>query len=174
MAKRIESYFIWYDDDVENEDRFKLFLDLHEKILYKDSSWHFFTEGNYDELRFGSKFKRRVDRFLEKDSRIQKIIPKKDGWNDDQKIVGEFKSYFTSIFHQNTLLALRLYKRKELTHNKHLELEKIMDRTVHSFFNMISLYSDDAILELTIMKDYLIDRAFYMGMMYQTLKENKK
>ena len=164
MTRRIESYFLYFKDIIL-EERFKLYVDLHEKILHKDKEWHFFTEGPYDELRFSSNFKNRVDKFLKEDSRVIKINSKKNGWKDSQGTVEEYKWYFTEIFHQNSLMALELYKKRDIISNS--DLEHIMDRVVHSFFNMISLFSTDVTLEIAVMKNYLIDRAFYMGMMYQ-------
>ena len=75
---RIESYYIRYNDDVTNEDRFKMFYDLHKEVLHKDDKWHYFTEGTYDELRFHSKYKRRVVKFLEEDADIVKDFTEKE------------------------------------------------------------------------------------------------
>ena len=156
---RIESYFLYFPTDLNHEERFKFYVDIHEKILHKDDKWHYFTEGVYDELRFNSKYKRKVEDFMEEDSRVEKYYGKDDGWMDDQDTVEEYKEYFTEIFHQNTLMSLRLYKeRDEITHRK---LERIIDRIIHSFFNMSALYSGDKMLEVTIMKNCLVDRAFY-------------
>ena len=165
---RIESYFIRFYDDVSNEDRFKLYVDLYEKILHKDNEWHYFTEGEFDELRFHSKYKKGVEKFLDGNSMVKDHAEREFGWVDDQAIVEEYKEYFIAIFHHNTLLSLELYKKRNEVTISHLEL--IMDRTVYSFLNMSALYSNDNMLEVKVMKNYLIDRAFYMGMMYQSQK----
>lgn len=165
---RIESYFIRYNEDVSLEDRHNLFKKLYNKILHKDDTWHFFYEGTFDELRFHSKFKRRVEKFLEKDDRVKNYTLKEFGWSDDQKIVEEYKDYFTGIFHQNSLIALQLGEEVDVTNRK---LERIIDRTVHSFFNMLHPRFNEATLEVDVMKDYLVDRAFYLGMTYQATKE---
>jgi hypothetical protein len=168
---RIESYFIYYTDDVLTEDRAQLFEDLYNKILKKDDKWHFFYEGKFDELRFHSKFRRRVERFLDKDGRIRGYAQKDGGWEDDHDIVEEYKEYFTSVFHQNSLIAIQLSNRDELASDSHLQ--KIMDRVVHSFFNMIYPDHGKLMLEINVMKNYLVDRAFYTGMVWQSMKERK-
>jgi hypothetical protein len=160
---RIESYYLYFTKGLDREERFKFYVDIHEKILYKDDRWHYFTEGKYDELRFSSKYKKKIDSFIndEENKRLDKYYEKENGWDDDQDIVEEYKNYFTEIFHQNTLMSLKLYiEREEVTIKK---LEQIMDRVVHSFFNMSALYSNDIMLETTVMKDYLVNRAFYSG-----------
>jgi hypothetical protein len=166
---RIESYYLKYTDDVVVKDRAHLFEDLYNKILHKDDKWHFFYEGIYDELRFHSKFRRRVDKFLDKDNRIKNYTQKAEGWVDNHKIVEEYKDYFTEIFHQNSLMAIELADKIDFADDLHLQL--IIDRVVHSFFNMIYPHFGRPTLEVDVMKDYLVDRAFYTGMMWQTLKE---
>lgn len=166
---RIESYFLRYNDDVDREDRAQLIADLHKKILHGDDVWHFFYEGRFDELRFHSKFKKRVDKFLSKDWRVESYTPKEDGWVDDQRTVEEYKDYFTVIFHQNSEIALAL----DMERADDLHLQLIIDRVVHSFFDMLYLRSGKPTLELDVMKDYLVDRAFYFGMTYQSAKQEK-
>lgn len=169
---RIESYYLYFTEGLDHEERFKFYVDIHEEILYKDDKWHFFTEGLYDELRFSSKYKEKVYDFIDKDKGIEKYYEKEEGWNDDQDIVEEYKNYFIEIFHQNTLMSLKLYiEREEVTRKK---LEQIMDRVVHSFFNMMALYSNDNMLEVTVMKDYLVNRAFYSGYLYGRIKINNE
>jgi len=162
---RIESYYIRYNDEVTNEERFKMFYDLYHKILNKDDKWHYFTEGTYDELRFHSKYKRKVEKFLEEDNNIvENYAPKDGGWEDDHDTVEEYKEYFTEIFHQNAVVAMSFYdKREEI---KNLNYQKFIDRVVHSFFNMQGLLHKTGFIEERVMADYLIDRAFYTGMQY--------
>jgi hypothetical protein len=167
---RIESYFIRYTDDVVVKDRAHLFEDLYNKVLHKDDKWHFFYEGSYDELRFHSKFKRRVEKFLNKDSRVKNFIEKSEGWDDDHKIVEEYKNYFTEVFHQNSVMAIKLANEIEFADD--LYLQKVIDRVVHSFFNMIYPHFGRPTLEVDVMKNYLVDRAFYTGMVWQKIKEN--
>ena len=172
MARRIESYYLWFKEDVSLLQRFAFFEELYNKILYKDDKWHFFTEGSYDELRFDSKFKRRVERFINTDKRIDCITPRKDGWQDDQEIVEIYKEYFTEIFHQNTLLSLNIFANTSYIEEK--TLKSIMDRVVHSFFNMIHLFKQDNSLEIKVMREYLTDRAFYTGYLFGIYKEKKR
>ncbi|PNX51807.1 MAG: hypothetical protein BV456_01645 [Thermoplasmata archaeon M8B2D] len=163
---RIESYYINFIPELSPLSRFGLYLDLYEKILKKDSKWHYFTEGTYDELRFSSKFKRKVDKLLNEEVgiKVESYTKREEGWIDAQKIVEEYKDYFTVIFHWNTLLALELVDKSYSTvTNRHLQ--NIIDRIVHSFFNMIFQPFGDK--EVEVMKNYLVDRAFYSGIVYQ-------
>lgn len=173
MARRIESYYLWFGEDISSLERFSFYLELYNKILKKDSKWHFFTEGRYDELRFDSKFKRRVNRFIEKDYRIKTSSSRSNGWVDDQRIVEEHKEYFTEIFHQNTLLAIRLFAGTTENYTDE-SLKSIMDRVVHSFFNMINLFTLSSTLEARVMSSYVLDRAWYTGYLTGIEQERSK
>ena len=190
----MESIKIFFEVGTSHKDRMNLYVDIYE-IIGNKSKWHFFYEDLYDELRVEKEYLDTIENILEADDRVWKYYKEEEGWVDSNFPVEKYKNYFTNIFHEHTKLAIQMYLYDQTvdleidsTDSKSMDITtiwRLMDRTVHSFFNMISLWSGEyfgyknqpSYLEVEAMSRYLTSRAFYCGREWQwkkTLKQQEE
>lgn len=166
-----------YDNELEryvqeqiDTDFFKfkdLLKDLYNQVLNEDDSWHFFLEGDYNILRFSSRFRARVQEILDKHEVVY-VRESLGGqasarvWIDEQETTREHQKYFERIFHEYSLMAIQI---EDYTIGK---LKMLADRVAHCFFNHQFINFQKELdknhnIEAEIMNILAVSRASYTG-----------
>lgn len=147
---------------------------LYDKILYKDSQWHLFYEGDFSTLRCSPKYARAVEKFLKKFD----IEYKKNGvWFDGSSVVKRHQEIFKEMFHSFSELVMRLDE---------ADLFAAADRVCHCFFNHAFYIAKDhrecfdgkgtdpLMWEAEMMARLSIYRAHYVGVLETSIEANKR
>lgn len=140
-------------------------------ILKEDDRWHFFMEGSYFLIRCQEKF---VEPILDLARNIKVGVIHEGEWEDPIRITQRYQDLFEPIFHNYSLLALRVEGNRE-------EMKRVLDRVIHCFLNMaiIRLPEEvDLLLEPTMIMKSALERAFTIGSLVtqweaQSAKKNK-
>jgi hypothetical protein len=137
-------------------------LDIYQRILYKDNYWHFFYEGDYSIIRCSKKYKKNVIKYLEHCEIEYKYM---GTWNDGSKAVEEYKTRFTHLFHEFSMLAIEM---------KEDWFMLVADRVCHCFFNHCTYMAEEArsrygenMWEGILMGQLAIYRAHHIGKLDQ-------
>lgn len=105
---------------------------LYQKILIKDSNWHFFYEGDFTILRCGAGWVDAVRVYLMKND-IKHTQPKE--WVEPWELTREMQDCFGPIFHSLSVLVMELFRRNRLLWYDKL-ITNSVDRVIHPFLNM--------------------------------------
>jgi len=118
--KIIEFHLLDFNADMEQA--WLHILEIYESILKKDKYWHFFYEGEYSIIRCSKKYQKKVEEYF-KNNDIKYSF--KGPWIDGSCIVELYKEAFISLFHEFSMLAVKLDESL---------LISTADRVCHCFF----------------------------------------
>jgi len=146
------------------KEMFGVLIDIYNKLLKKDTKWHFFYEGDYILLRCGISYAKRVCVLLNK----QKVKYNQKEWEEPFQLTRDFQYVFGPIFHSLSVLVMEIYNRIPITDEL---IDKSVDRIIHPYLNMATLlqyFKKDSRIrknwEAETMARLAVFRAFNNGM----------
>lgn len=158
---------IWFKHEFGDSYKWMLIEDLYDDILHKDKQWHFFWEGPFIHIRCSKKFADKVVKYAKEVSFVAVVYEPVD-WIDDQEIVDEYRWYFERQFHNNSVLAIEIYRNKGFP--THKELYLLFDRVAHCLVNSWFHIEKEAAetrsmqpYELALVGEYAMLRARFQG-----------
>lgn len=172
-------------ESLSTNKRFKIILDIYKSFLKDDDSWHFFYEEEQGDLLRVSDKLLTLNHIREYLRNAGIDFSWKDEWIDGNFPVEKFKDEFTSIFHSNSVLAMKLLNEDDDFECFRL-LRPILDRIVHSFTNNCTAVAKTYITmseafgfpkgcwESVLIHELGMGRSFYSGYRQRFLEEAER
>ena len=122
----VEFWMDGFNDDGLDK-AFEHIVKIYDRILCEDEQWHYFYEDHYSLIRCSYKFSSRVKKYLEENYICYRPIT---NWNEQTYMTSEYKSIYTTLFHNFSVLIIEMYKKGDGN-----QLYFAADRIIHPFFN---------------------------------------
>ena len=166
---------IWFNVDATPEDMWLTIVDLYDRFLEEDDAWHFFWEGPFIHIRCSEEFAGNVFDYASSLAVVNEVEEPHE-WVDDQSMVEKYRWYFERQFHNNSVLAIRMYKQGDSLPD-FMEFYYIYDRVAHCIVNNWFYIGEDAatenrlnVLELALASHYNAQRARFYGRWEYTME----